>query len=111
MTELFAVLYTATNDIDTEHTVWPTYERAVQAGGDLARRVWAEHFKGEPVLDDTGEEAMEVVRGILHVRLEVEPVDAPWLFEHLCDEECGDDNHPRDGRTDLLVQHSHEAFR
>lgn len=111
MSILIAVIYTASNDIDTEHTVWPSYERAYRAGADLARRVWAEHCPGEPFPDGTDEEALDTVRGALPVRLEVEPVDAPWLFEHLCDEQCGDDKHPRDGRTDLLVQHSHEAFR
>ena len=29
---------------------------------------------------------------------------APWLTEHMCDEECGDNTHPRDGRTALVFQ-------
>lgn len=73
---LYGVIFSEGAGARTEHSAHLTEEDAARAGADLARKIWSRDIEGEEFPE--GEDdwiAMDIARGELNVRLEVQEIE------------------------------------
>lgn len=74
--KLYGVIYSADDGAESQVSAWLTEDDAAAAGARLAREKWAGFVPGEPFPEGADDwEAMDVLRGLGTVRLEVETVE------------------------------------
>jgi hypothetical protein len=73
---LYGVICTDNDEMTTWHSAHATEAQAFAAGAKLAHELWERDREGEPFPDvDNDADAMDVARGELGVRLEMEPIE------------------------------------
>ncbi len=73
---LYGVICTDNDEMTTWHSAHDTEEAAFAAGAKLARQLWARDIEDEEFPEvDSDAEAMDIARGELDVRLEMEEIE------------------------------------